>query len=275
MKKIKEKEGKPWCKWRPEKTVRAVWHSSGCHLDKHACEDHKQELQEFGTRNAKCYSKFEGGMNYQIHDIPNYPTLFIRDGDFVFVTNKDTGEISIKLSVGDYCTLWCNEFNSNLDVNKFYTKGYVYPKDSPDTARDITTLKALCSDNIKHIKGDQSYFLDFLNSDLVNTTHTKMFMWLCKQVVVWNYSVFYMEELYKNTPRSRKQTKAAFQQLQDKKLVHVITNKFEGKQGWMLLVKVHPKLYWKGRYTAWAVKSGLDYEYEDSFLLSENGVSGN
>lgn len=47
MKKIKEKEGKPWCKFCPEKTVRAVWRSSGCYLDKHACEDHKQELQDF------------------------------------------------------------------------------------------------------------------------------------------------------------------------------------------------------------------------------------
>jgi hypothetical protein len=50
VKKIKEKEGKPWCKFCPEKTVRAVWRSSGCHLDKHACELHKQELQEYEAK---------------------------------------------------------------------------------------------------------------------------------------------------------------------------------------------------------------------------------
>lgn len=50
MKKIKEKEGKPWCKFCPEKTIRAVWRSSGLHLTMHACEEHKQELQEFEAK---------------------------------------------------------------------------------------------------------------------------------------------------------------------------------------------------------------------------------
>lgn len=47
MKKIKEKEGVPWCKWCPEKTVRAVWRSSGCTLSKHACEEHREDLKEY------------------------------------------------------------------------------------------------------------------------------------------------------------------------------------------------------------------------------------
>lgn len=47
MKKIKEKDGKSWCKFCPEKTVRAVWRSSGVCLNKHACEDHREELKKF------------------------------------------------------------------------------------------------------------------------------------------------------------------------------------------------------------------------------------
>ncbi len=47
MKKIKEKEGKPWCKFCPEKTVRAVWRSSGFSTPKHACEEHRQELKDY------------------------------------------------------------------------------------------------------------------------------------------------------------------------------------------------------------------------------------
>lgn len=50
MKKIKEKEGKPWYKFCLEKTVRAVWRSSGVSLNKHACEEHKQELQEWEAK---------------------------------------------------------------------------------------------------------------------------------------------------------------------------------------------------------------------------------
>lgn len=45
MKRIREKDGKPWCKFCPEKTVRAVWRSTGMSINKHACEEHQQELR--------------------------------------------------------------------------------------------------------------------------------------------------------------------------------------------------------------------------------------
>lgn len=47
MKKIRECDGKPWCKWCPEKTTRAVWRSTGLSLNKHSCEQHKQDLEEY------------------------------------------------------------------------------------------------------------------------------------------------------------------------------------------------------------------------------------
>lgn len=54
MKKIKPNEGKPWCKFCPEKTVRAVWRSSGMGQSKHACEEHRTALlaHEESTRDS-------------------------------------------------------------------------------------------------------------------------------------------------------------------------------------------------------------------------------
>lgn len=50
MKKIKEKEGKPWCKFCPEKTTRAVWRAQGLGLCKHACEYHIEDLKEYENK---------------------------------------------------------------------------------------------------------------------------------------------------------------------------------------------------------------------------------
>lgn len=51
MKKIKENEGKPWCKFCPEKTVRAEWRSQGFATIKHACEQHRQDLKDYEKSN--------------------------------------------------------------------------------------------------------------------------------------------------------------------------------------------------------------------------------
>src|SRR5690606_40227876 len=59
---------------------------------------------------------------------PHYPTLFIRDGDFVYATNKDTGEITNTLSLGEYVMLWRKEFKENPYVNHYYTKGLFQPR---------------------------------------------------------------------------------------------------------------------------------------------------
>lgn len=47
MKMIKEKDGKPWCKFCPEKTVRAVWRATGMGMSKHACEAHREDLRKY------------------------------------------------------------------------------------------------------------------------------------------------------------------------------------------------------------------------------------
>lgn len=201
-------------------------------------------------------------LTFPVCDIPNHPFLFIREGAFVFQTNKETGEISKQLSLPEYADVWRNEWENNPYFRSYYTKGYFIPKESPDTARNIPELKKLCSDNTRHIKGTDAYFLDFILSDQVNTTQSKMFAWMCKHVVVWNYSIFSMEHLFKSTPLTKKQTKAVFAELQDKKLIKVVTDRFEGNVAWSLLVKLHPKLHWKGRYSAWAAHLKLEYEYE-------------
>lgn len=58
MKKIKEKEGKPWCKWCPEKTIKAVWRTSGLSLTKHACDAHVDDLKEYERKSAELDSRF-------------------------------------------------------------------------------------------------------------------------------------------------------------------------------------------------------------------------
>lgn len=51
MKKIKEKEHKPWCKWclqgNSSEPLEAVWRTSGVALNKHACEEHKEDLKVY------------------------------------------------------------------------------------------------------------------------------------------------------------------------------------------------------------------------------------
>lgn len=47
MKMIKEKDGKPWCKFCPDKTVRAVWRATGLGMAKHACQDHVEDLRTY------------------------------------------------------------------------------------------------------------------------------------------------------------------------------------------------------------------------------------
>jgi hypothetical protein len=50
MKMIKE-EHKPWCKFCPEKTVRAVWRSQGNFQFKHACDEHREDLKKYELEN--------------------------------------------------------------------------------------------------------------------------------------------------------------------------------------------------------------------------------
>jgi hypothetical protein len=201
---------------------------------------------------------------YRIDDIPNYPYLFIRDGGFVYLTNKDTGEIIDNLSLTEYVDLWRKEWNINPDFKSYYTKGLFQPKQDPDTATNTTELKRLCSDNTRHRKGDTGFLLDFIMLDQCSKTESKVFLHLCKKVIVWSYSTTDMEEIQSVTElRSTKQVKAVWKSLQDKGLLSVVNTNFLTHGEYKTLVKLHPKIYWEGRYSAWAVKCKADYEYED------------
>ncbi|UZS00858.1 hypothetical protein [Pseudomonas phage vB_PsaM_M1] len=205
---------------------------------------------------------------YRIDDIPNYPTLFIRDGDFVFVVNKHTGEISNKLTLMQYVDFWREEWEINSNVRDFYTKGLFHPKQDPDTATNLKDLKKLCSDNTRHRKGDTGYLLDFIMLDQCSKTESKVFLHLCKKVIVWSYCTTDMQDLQSVTElKSSKQVKAVWKSLQDKGLLCVVNTDFDVYGEYKILVKLHPRIYWEGRYSAWAVKCKADYEYEDSVTL--------
>lgn len=206
---------------------------------------------------------------YAIDDIPNYPILYIRDGDFVFVTDKHTGEIYKKATLWEYVDIWLDEWNNNFIFREFYTKGYSVPKDHPDTAKDIAELYKLCSDKTRHRKGDDGFLLDFLWKDQCTLNETKLFKYLCDNVAVWNYSVIDPNDMHiKLELKSKKNTGRIFKSLQDKGLIKLLDEKFDVKGEWKSLVKVHPKLYWKGRHSAWAVAIGNQYEYGEDVELS-------
>lgn len=206
---------------------------------------------------------------YRVDDIPNYPTLFIRDGAFIFVVNKHTGEISDNLTLEQYVDFWREEWEINSVFRDYYTQEYFVPKDHPDTAKDLTELYKLCSDKTRHRKGDDGFLLDFLWSDSCTITETKLFKYLCDNVVVWNYSVIDTKDMHTSLGlKSKKNTGRIFKSLQDKGLIKLIDEKFDVKGEWKSLVKLHPKLFWKGRHSAWAVAIGNQYEYGEDVELS-------
>lgn len=208
---------------------------------------------------------------YRVDDIPNYDNLFIRDGRRVFVVNKHTGEILHNLSVLEYCDFWVNDYTTNKDMQKFYRRGLFSPKGNPDTAQNIKELRKLCSDTTRHRKGDTGYLLDFLMADACNKTESKLFLHLTKNIIVWNYAVVNYSDLPDVTGvKTSKQLKTIWQNIQEKGLMQVLNENFKVEDGYCILVKVHPKVYWEGRYTAWIAKCKADYEYEDAITVSDS-----
>lgn len=207
--------------------------------------------------------------SFRVDDIPNYPFLFIREGVFVFKTDKHTGEISEVLRLYEYCYQWEILYRYCPAFRDFYAKGLFFPKDNPDTARNTAELLKLCSDKTRHRKGDEGFLLHFLWKDQCTLTETKLFKLLCDLVVVWNYAVLDDLDLHtKLNLKSKKHAGRVFASLEQKGLIKTINSKFDDGGEWKKLVKVHPKLYWKGRHSAWALAIGNTYEYGEDVELS-------
>jgi len=204
---------------------------------------------------------------YGIDDIPNYPFLFIREGGFVFVTDKHTGEISEKLTVGEYCDRWMFEYKNNPDWKAYFGKGYTTPKASPDTARDITELHKLCSDTTRHKKGDDAYLLDFMLNGGLAISESSVLVWLCANVQVWSYVYTNYDLIAKGMNKDIKYINTTVKKLERKGMLKILNKKFDNG---LYLIKIHPKIIWKGRYSAFAVAAGESYEYtEDNILDSK------
>lgn len=202
---------------------------------------------------------------YRIDDIPNYHFLFVRDGSFVFVTDKHTGEISDKLTLGEYCDMWRSEYSNNYNWIDYFIKEYFTPKSHPDTAIGTKELLQLCSDKTRHRKGDDGFLLDFLWGEHCTLTETKLFKYLCDNVVVWNYSVVDPSVVHTVLRlKSKKHAGRVFKSLEERGLIKLLHERFDSGTSWKSLVKVHPKLFWKGRYSAWAVAIGESYEYVEA-----------
>lgn len=205
---------------------------------------------------------------YKIHDIPDYPYLFIRDGGFVYLTNKHTGEIERTLTLYEYVNIWTNEYKTNQCFLKHYQSDLFLPKNNPDTATTLKELRSLCSDNTRTGRGDTGYLVDFLTSDKCNVTETKLLTLLSKHVDVWNYSVCTWNDIKDGMSVGEKQLKRVYTSLIDKGLMIELNNKFEaGGKHWCLLIKIHPRLFWKGRYSAFINAVSDHYEYSENISL--------
>lgn len=213
---------------------------------------------------------------YVTHDIPGYEYMFLReDAEYehtvvgtIMMFSKITGEVIRHMSVDEYCAYWANEVQTNPKVNAYYKKGYSTPKKSPDTATSMANLLRLCSDKTRHKKGEDSYLLDFIWSKSLSVTETELFRVICDQVVVWNYAVLDETTLPDALGKDTKYTRRLYKALQDKGLIRVLSTKFDDGGQWKSFIKVHPRLYWKGRISAWKAAIGAEYEYEDSIKLS-------
>jgi hypothetical protein len=213
---------------------------------------------------------------YVTHDIQGYDYMYIREDTHtedsiigsVFMFSKTTGEVVQRFTVDEYCLHWKNEVDTNTKVSSFYKKGYNSPRKSADSATNIATLIRLCADKTRHRKGQDAYLLDFIWSKSMTLTETELFKIICEHVVVWNYSVFDESTLSTLLGKDTKYTRRVYKALQDKGLIRVLSTKFDNSGVWNSFVKVHPRLYWKGRVSAWAVAVGEAYEYEDSIKLS-------
>lgn len=205
---------------------------------------------------------------HPIHNIPNYPTLYIRDGAFVFMVDKTTGEISNKLSLRQYVEHWRKELETNEHVFKYYMGNYFHPKPSPDTATNIKELHRLCSDRSREKRGTDGFLLDFLWAEKISLTETKLFKYLCDNAIVWNYSALDECQLQEILNLSTKrQARVVYAKLQDKGLVKIVYPDFEIDGEYRHLVKLHPMLFWKGRKSAWKVAIGESYEYGENITL--------
>lgn len=181
--------------------------------------------------------------------------------------NPLTGEITQGVSPIEAAELWRRDWETNPSFRALYTSDYIYPKPSPDTAKDIETLRSLCSDKTRTGRGDTGYLLDFMLSDSFSITEGKMLTLICTKGVVWSYCVCTWEDIMSGMGLSKKQTKRVYDSLIEKGMIKELCKKFRTEDSTLaLLIKVHPKLYWKGRYSAYIAALQESYEGLDDVL---------
>lgn len=206
-------------------------------------------------------------IEYKVDDIPNYPYLFIRDGGFVYLTNKHTGEIERKLTINESIEMWVNEYKTNPLFRKYYQSDLFFPKQTPDTATTLKELRSLCSDNTRTGRGDTGYLIDFLTKDMCTVSETKILTLISQYVDVWNYSVISIQDIRNGMSIGDKQVRRVYKSLITKGLITELNSKFDSNGKWCLLVKIHPRLYWKGRWSAFANACNEHYEYSDPISI--------
>ena len=144
--------------------------------------------------------------SFPVDDIPNFNYLYIREGDIVFKIDKHTGEICIQMSLEEYVSEWRSLWQTNSTFKEYYTQGYTFPKEDPDTSKDIDELRKRCSDSTRHKKGNTEYIIDFLTDDSLTITEVKLLKFLISKVEVWNYAISTYQEIASSLGKDTKWT---------------------------------------------------------------------
>lgn len=203
-----------------------------------------------------------------LSEINGYTKDVLKDGNQFIVFDTDTGEVIGTFDTNGYVNWWLGEWNSNQVFRDHFTKGYRYPSLNPDDSKNMKELLAACSDKTRHRKGDTGYLLDYLMTGKLSKTESKIFIHLSKKLEVWNYCVTTFEEIKSVSElKSDKQVRTVWKSLQTSGLVTLVNTEFQYNKSYCWLVKLHPKLCWEGRYSAWLASLHADYEYEDSVTL--------
>ncbi len=164
----------------------------------------------------------------------------------VIHVNEETGEVILTQPLDEYISEW----------RASYVSEYPIYSNNQHTATSTKELKKLCSDSSRNVKGDTGYILDFLMDGDLTKTEAKIILHLCKKIIVWNYATTTLTEIQNIASLSTmKQTKNVWKSLQDKGLLTVVSNSFDDYGYTRILIQIHPKLYWEGRFSAWAIQA--------------------
>lgn len=183
----------------------------------------------------------ENGQNQNITQCTNINVIHV---------NEETGEVILTQPLDEYISEW----RESPERKALHASEYPIHSNNQHTATSAKELKKLCSDSSRHVKGDTGYVLDFMMDGSLSKTESRILLHLCKKVIVWNYATTTLTEIQNiSCLTTMRQTKNVWKSLCDKGMLTIINESFDDYGHTRILIQIHPKLYWEGRFSAWAI----------------------